>query len=71
MKSFLHTAEIYSLKKNYEKVVTIEGTDQISIKKGMQSGLSAWSNEGEVERSRGQKQRKHNANEEKVCAASG
>ena len=29
------------LKKNYEKVVTIEGTDQISIKKGMQSGLSA------------------------------
>ncbi len=39
--NYLNTAEIYSLKKNYEKVVTIEGTDQISIKKGMQSGLSA------------------------------
>ena len=38
--NYLNTAEIYSLKKNYEKVVTIEGTDQISIKKGMQSGLS-------------------------------
>ena len=39
--NYLNAAEIYSLKKNYEKVVTIEGTDQNSIKKGMQSGLSA------------------------------
>ena len=38
---FISSAEIYSLKKNYEKVVSIEGTDQISIKKGMQSGLSS------------------------------
>ncbi len=36
----LNSAEIYSLKKNYEKVVAIEGTDQNSIKRGMQSGLS-------------------------------
>ena len=38
--NYLNSAEIYSLKKNYEKVVTIEGTDQNSIKRGMQSGLS-------------------------------
>ena len=38
---FLSSAEIYSLKKNYEKTVPIAGTDQNSIKKGMQSGLSS------------------------------
>ena len=38
---FLSSAEIYSLKKNYEKIVSIEGTDQNSIREGMQSGLSS------------------------------
>lgn len=33
--------EIFSLKKSYEIAVTIDGTDQISIQKGMRSGLSS------------------------------
>ena len=32
--------EIYSLKKSYEVDVFIDGTDQTSIKEGMQKGLS-------------------------------
>ena len=33
--------EIFSLKKSYEIAVIIEGTDQTSIQKGMQNGLSS------------------------------
>ena len=39
--SFVDSQEIFSLKNTYESRVFIEGTDQISIKQGMQVGLSS------------------------------
>ena len=39
--SLANSQEIFSLKKTYESQVFIEGTDQFSIKKGMQLGLSS------------------------------
>ena len=39
--SFANSQEIFSLKKTYESQVFIEGTDQVSIKEGMQLALSS------------------------------
>ena len=38
---FVNSQEIFSLKKTYESQVFIEGTDQVSIKEGMQLALSS------------------------------
>ena len=38
---FVSSQEIYSLKKSYDSQVFIEGTDQVSIKQGMQLALSS------------------------------
>ena len=38
--SNIYSEEIYSLKENYEVRESIEGTDQISIQKGMKKALS-------------------------------
>ena len=39
--SFANSQEIYSLKQTYQSQVFIEGTDQVSIKQGMQLALSS------------------------------
>ena len=39
--NLVNSDEIYSLKKDYEKIVVIDGTDQASIKLGMQNALSS------------------------------
>ena len=41
MTSFVSSQEIFSLKKSYDSQVFIEGTDQVSIKQGMQLALSS------------------------------
>ena len=38
---FVYSQDIYSLKKSYDSQVFVEGTDQISIKQGMQLALSS------------------------------
>ena len=38
---FVHSQEIFSLKKSYDSQVFVEGTDQVSIKQGMQLALSS------------------------------
>ena len=38
---FVSSQEIFSLKKSYDSKVFIEGTDQVSIKQGMQLALSS------------------------------
>ena len=39
--NLVNSDEIYSLKKDYEKIVVIDGTDKASIKLGMQNALSS------------------------------
>ena len=39
--NFIYSDEIYSLKKDYEKTVVINGTDQASIDSGMKNALSS------------------------------
>ena len=41
MTGFVSSQEIFSLKKSYDSQVFIEGTDQVSIKQGMQLALSS------------------------------
>ena len=41
MTGFVASQEIFSLKKSYDSQVFIEGTDQVSIKQGMQLALSS------------------------------
>ena len=41
MTGFVSSQEIFSLKKSYDSQVFIEGTDQVSIKEGMQLALSS------------------------------
>ena len=41
MTGFVCSQEIFSLKKSYDSQVFIEGTDQVSIKQGMQLALSS------------------------------
>ena len=39
--NLIHSDEIYSLKKDYAKITVFDGTDQASIKIGMQNALSS------------------------------
>ena len=39
--NFVFSEEVFSLKKNYDISVFVEGNDQLSIKEGMQKGLSS------------------------------